>query len=188
MTSIVAVKPYSPLELEGRDIYIREGCYNCHSQMIRPIRAETARYGDYSKAGEFVYDHPFQFGSKRTGPDLHRIGGKYPDLWHYNHMLDPRSTTADSIMPSYNWLITDTLDTSLTATKVGAMRTLGVPYSDQDVDQALDSLRKQQKKIGDSLRADKIDGADDKEIVALIAYLQRLGTDTQVKAAAAASN
>ena len=183
--SIAAVKPYSPLELEGRDIYIREGCYNCHSQMIRPIRAETERYGDYSKAGEFVYDHPFQFGSKRTGPDLHRIGGKYPNLWHYNHMKDPRSTTAESIMPAYAWLIEDTLDTSLTKEKVAAMRTLGVPYTDADVDQALGRLQEQQKQISADLEANGIQGVGDKEIVALIAYLQRMGTDTKPAVAAA---
>ncbi|MEY3014552.1 MAG: cbb3-type cytochrome c oxidase subunit [Pseudomonadota bacterium] len=184
--SIAAVKPYTPLELEGRDIYIREGCYNCHSQMIRPIRAETERYGDYSKAGEFVYDHPFQFGSKRTGPDLHRVGGKYPHLWHYNHMRDPRSTTESSIMPPYPWLIEDDLDTGLTKDKVAAMRTLGVPYTDQEVDQALDKLAAQQKEIGDALAADGIAGAEKKEIVALIAYLQRLGTDTKGGGVAAA--
>ncbi|MCB9739265.1 MAG: cytochrome-c oxidase, cbb3-type subunit I [Deltaproteobacteria bacterium] len=184
--SIAAVKPYTPLELEGRDIYIREGCYNCHSQMIRPIRAETERYGDYSKAGEFVYDHPFQFGSKRTGPDLHRIGGKYPHLWHYNHMRDPRSTTAESIMPPYPWLLEDELDTGLTKDKVSAMRTLGVPYSDADVDQAVDKLEAQRKEIGDALAKDGIAGAETKEIVALIAYLQRLGTDTKPGAVAAA--
>ncbi len=184
--SIAAVKPYTPLELEGRDIYIREGCYNCHSQMVRPIRAETERYGDYSKAGEFVYDHPFQFGSKRTGPDLHRVGGKYPHLWHYNHMRDPRSTTESSIMPPYPWLVEDDLDTGLTKDKVAAMRTLGVPYTDQEVDQALDKLAAQQKEIGDALAADGIAGAEKKEIVALIAYLQRLGTDTKGGGVAAA--
>ncbi|MCO4763825.1 MAG: cytochrome-c oxidase, cbb3-type subunit I [Myxococcales bacterium] len=175
--TIASVQPYTPLELEGRDIYIREGCYNCHSQMIRPIRAETERYGEYSKAGEFVYDHPFQFGSKRTGPDLHRIGGKYPNLWHYNHMKNPRDIQQDSIMPEYSWLITDKLDTSLTQDKVGAMRKLGVPYTDAQVDQALDNLAKQDKAIADDLAANGVKGTSGKEIIALIAYLQRLGTD-----------
>ena len=108
--TISSVKPYTPLELEGRDIYIREGCYNCHSQMVRPFRSETERYGEYSKAGEFVYDHPFQWGSKRTGPDLHRVGGKYPDSWHFNHMEDPTSMSPGSLMPAYPWLISDQLD------------------------------------------------------------------------------
>jgi len=153
--------------------------------MIRPIRAETERYGDYSKAGEFVYDHPFQFGSKRTGPDLHRIGAKYPNLWHYNHMKDPRSTTAESIMPAYPWLIDDALNTSSTKDKVAAMRTLGVPYTDADVDQALARLQEQQQQIGADLEANGIQGAADKEIVALIAYLQRMGTDTKPAVAAA---
>ncbi len=183
--SIASVKPYTPLELEGRDIYIREGCYNCHSQMIRPIRAETERYGDYSKAGEFVYDHPFQFGSKRTGPDLHRIGGKYPNLWHYNHMKDPRSTTPGSIMPEYGWLITDKLDTSLTQDKVAAMRKLGVPYTDAEVDQAMASLTKQDKAIADDLAKNGVSGTSGTEIVALIAYLQRMGTDIKAPAAPA---
>ena len=175
--TIAAVRPYTPLELEGRDLYIREGCYNCHSQMIRPIRAETERYGDYSKAGEFVYDHPFQFGSKRTGPDLHRIGGKYPNLWHYNHMRDPRSTTSDSIMPAYGWLIDDDLDTSSTAAKVAAMRKLGVPYTEAEAASALSDLQRQQREIGADLAANGIQGADGKEITALIAYLQRMGRD-----------
>ena len=113
--TISSVKPYTPLEVLGRDIYIREGCVGCHSQMIRPFRSETERYGEYSKAGEFVYDHPFLWGSKRTGPDLHRIGGKYPDAWHYNHMEDPRSTSPGSIMPRYPWLLTQKLDTDLAA-------------------------------------------------------------------------
>ena len=182
--TIAAVRPYTPLELEGRDIYIREGCYNCHSQMIRPIRAETERYGDYSKAGEFVYDHPFQFGSKRTGPDLHRIGGKYPNLWHYNHMRDPRSTTSDSIMPAYAWLIDDDLDTSLTSDKVAAMRKLGVPYREAEVASALADVERQQREIGADLAANGIRGAEGKEITALIAYLQRLGRDATPNAVA----
>src|SRR5690606_6934995 len=126
--TIASVKPYSPLELEGRDLYIKEGCVNCHSQTIRPFRSETERYGEYSKAGEFVYDHPFLWGSKRTGPDLHRIGGKYSNAWHYNHMLDPTSMSPGSIMPAYPWLITQKLDISMTEAKIRAMQTLGVPY------------------------------------------------------------
>jgi cytochrome c oxidase cbb3-type subunit I/II len=182
---IAAVKPYTPLELEGRDIYVREGCYLCHSQMIRPFRAETERYGEYSKAGEFIYDHPFQFGSRRIGPDLHRVGGKYPDLWHYRHMEDPRSTSPGSIMPAYTWLLTDELDTSDTRAKVKAMRTLGVPYSAAEVDGAENALRAQAAAIAASLAEAGVSASGDKEIVALIAYLQRLGTD--VKGAATAS-
>ncbi len=175
--SISTVQPYTPLELEGRDIYIREGCYLCHSQMIRPFRAETERYGEYSKAGEFVYDHPFQFGSRRIGPDLHRVGGKYPDIWHYRHMENPRNTSPGSIMPTYPWLLANPLDTSDTKAKAKAMRTVGVPYTPQDVDEAENTLRKQAAEIGARLAREGISGANGKEIIALIAYLQRLGTD-----------
>ena len=182
--SIASVKPYTPLELEGRDLYIREGCYTCHSQMVRPFRDEVLRYGEYSKAGEFVYDHPFQFGSKRTGPDLHRVGGKYPSFWHYRHMEDPRLTSPGSIMPSYGWLLSDDLDTSLTAAKIKAMKKLGVPYTDAEVAGADDARDAQAKKIAEELvsqgvRAD--DGLAKKEIVAMIAYLQRLGSDIKLK-------
>lgn len=186
--SIAAVKPYTPLELEGRDIYIREGCYNCHSQMIRPLRAETERYGEYSKAGEFVYDHPFQFGSKRTGPDLHRVGGKYPNLWHVNHMRDPRSTTPGSIMPSYAWLLEDRFNTDLTRDKVSAMQKLGVPYTDADVENAEETAKKQAADIAEDLRENGIAGMSDKEIVPLVAYLQRLGTDATAKTPATGGN
>jgi cytochrome c oxidase cbb3-type subunit I/II len=175
--TIEAVKPYTPLELEGRDIYVREGCYTCHSQMIRPFRSETERYGEYSKAGEFVYDHPFQWGSKRTGPDLHRVGGKYPDSWHFNHMLDPRLMSPGSLMPAYPWLISDDLDVSLTAKKISAMKTLGVPYAEGYEEQALADLEAQAETIATNLKADGIEIDKSKEIVALIAYLQRLGTD-----------
>ncbi len=182
--TISSVKPYTPLELEGRDIYIREGCNNCHSQMIRPFRSEVERYGEYSKAGEFVYDHPFLWGSRRTGPDLQRIGKKYNDNWHFNHLLDPRSTSPGSIMPSYAWLIKDDLDISHTADKVRAMVKLGVPYTQFQVDKALYFLKNQAQKIDDNLMQDpefkKVYGNSnikDKEIVAVIAYLQRLGTD-----------
>ncbi len=176
--TIASVKPYTPLELEGRDIYIREGCYNCHSQMIRPFRSETARFGEYSKVGEFVYDHPFQWGSKRTGPDLHRVGGKYPDAWHFNHMKDPRLMSPGSLMPPYPWLLEDDLNTDYTVTKVEAMQTLGVPYADGFSAQALTDLKAQAEKIAANLKAQDVANVDaNKEIIALIAYLQRLGTD-----------
>ena len=179
--SIAAVKPYTALELEGRDIYIREGCYNCHSQMIRPMRAETERYGEYSKAGEFVYDHPFQFGSRRIGPDLHRIGGKYPNLWHVNHMRDPRSTTPQSIMPNYPWLLEDDLDAGQIGDKLAAMRKIGVPYTDSEISGAQASLDAQAKTIADDLASNGVQGMQNKEITALIAYLQRLGKDATGK-------
>ena len=178
--TIAAVKPYTPLELQGRDIYIREGCYTCHSQMVRPFRDEVARYGEYSKAGEFVYDHPFQWGSKRTGPDLARIGGKYPDSWHYNHMLEPQSMSPGSIMPSYSWLLDDALDTAITPAKIIAMQTLGVPYPVGYDTIANRDLMQQADKIAKSLAAEKIETDSDKEIIALIAYLQRVGTDIKM--------
>ncbi|MCF6346936.1 MAG: cytochrome-c oxidase, cbb3-type subunit I [Flavobacteriaceae bacterium] len=181
---ITSVKPYTPLELEGRDIYIREGCNNCHSQMIRPFRSEVERYGEYSKAGEFVYDRPFLWGSKRTGPDLHRIGGKYNDNWHFNHMLDPTRTSPGSIMPSYPWLLTDDLDISDTEAKLKGLVILGTPYTQFEIDNALHLLKNQAKKIEKNLRQDPEfvknygdSNMQDKEIVAMIAYLQRLGTD-----------
>src|ERR1019366_5238843 len=170
--TIASVKPYTPLELEGRDLYIREGCYLCHSQMIRPFRDEVARYGEYSKAGEFVYDHPFQWGSKRTGPDLARIGGKYPDSWHYNHMWDPRSMSPGSIMPNYPWLFDNKLDTAITPAKIRAMQTLGVPYPEGYDKIANADLVEQAKTIKANLKKDKLDTPADREIVALIAYLQ----------------
>ncbi len=179
--TIAAVKPYTPLELQGRDIYVREGCYLCHSQMVRPFRDEVARYGEYSKAGEFVYDHPFQWGSKRTGPDLARIGGKYPDSWHYNHMLEPQSMSPGSIMPSYSWLHDNPIDTAITPAKIRAMQTLGVPYPAGYDLLANADLMKQAAQISASLKADKINTAPNKEIVALIAYLQRVGTDIKIQ-------
>ena len=198
--TISSVKPYTPLELEGRDLYIREGCVGCHSQMIRPFRSEVERYGEYSKAGEFVYDHPFLWGSKRTGPDLHRIGGKYSDNWHFNHMYDPQSTSSGSIMPSYKWLIVGAgseLDKSDTEKKMEVMVTLGVPYTEEDIANAQASMLEQGTKIEKNLysdpdfvasyEADKAAGGEDfiemrnREIVAMIAYLQRLGTDIKVK-------
>jgi cytochrome c oxidase cbb3-type subunit I/II len=175
--TIAAVNPYTPLELVGRDIYVSEGCYNCHSQMVRPIRAETERYGEYSKPGEFVYDHPFQWGSRRIGPDLHRIGGKYPSLWHLRHMQDPRSTTPQSLMPKYAWLVSDDLDFSTVQPRVDAMAMLGVPYGDA-IRRAEPMAREQARAVAGELAAQGgPSGLEGKKIVALIAYLQRLGTD-----------
>ncbi|WP_179317044.1 cytochrome-c oxidase, cbb3-type subunit I [Winogradskyella undariae] len=195
--TLSSVKPYTPLELEGRDIYIREGCVGCHSQMIRPFRSEVERYGEYSKAGEYVYDHPFLWGSKRTGPDLHRIGGKYSDNWHLNHMYDPQSTSSGSIMPSYKWLVRDELDKSQTEAKMEGMVTLGVPYTEEEIANAQQHMTEQGTQIEKNLYADpdfaatyeadkQAGGAEfvemrDREIVAVIAYLQRLGTDIKVK-------
>ncbi len=177
---IESVKPYTPLELAGRDIYIREGCLACHSQMIRPFRSETARYGTYSKSGEYVYDRPFLWGSKRTGPDLHRVGGKYNHVWHYNHMLDPTSTSSQhSIMPRYPWLHENILDASDIAKKIRVLQTLNTPYPKGYDKIALQDLEKQAKKIADELREQGVKDPqlEKREIVALIAYLQRLGTD-----------
>ena len=179
--TIASVKPYSPLELQGRDIYIREGCVGCHSQMVRPFRSETERYGEYSKAGEFVYDHPFLWGSKRTGPDLHRLGGKYSNAWHFNHMLDPTTMSPGSIMPPYPWLVDQQLDTTTTSSKINAMRTLGVPYAENYEKIANSDLNKQARGISDNLKKDNVKVKEDREIIALIAYMQRLGTDIKVK-------
>jgi len=184
--TIASVKPYTPLELQGRDLYIREGCSNCHSQTIRPFRSETERYGEYSKAGEFVYDHPFLWGSKRTGPDLQREGGKYGDSWHYNHLMDPRLMSPGSIMPEYSWLIHQKLDTTTTPAKIRAMQVLGVPYPAGYDKLANQDLDKQAKGIADNLAKDKIRVKSNKEIIAIIAYLQRLGTD--IKANKTANN
>ena len=152
------VKPYPALQLAGRDVYIREGCYNCHSQMVRPFRAEALRYGALSTAGEFVYDHPFQWGSKRTGPDLHRVGGKYSDEWHRVHLNNPRDLVPESNMPAYPWLLTATIDPASMAPRLKALRTVGVPYSDAEIGKA----------------GDEVKGRTEME--ALIAYLQVLGT------------
>lgn len=199
--TIASVKPYTPMELEGRDLYIREGCVGCHSQMIRPFRSEVERYGDYSKAGEYVYDHPFLWGSKRTGPDLHRVGAKYNDNWHFNHMWDPQSTSPGSIMPGYKWMYDNKpMDYSLIEKKMEAMVTLGVPYTEEDIKNARKSIDEQGALIEKNLHADpdfvksyeesKKNAATrgeefvpmkDREITALIAYLQRLGTDIKVK-------
>jgi len=155
---VAGLKPYSPLRLAGRDVYIREGCYNCHSQMVRPFRAETERYGHYSVAGEFVYDHPFQWGSKRTGPDLARVGGRYSDEWHRIHLLNPRDVVPESIMPAYPWLASTPADASAIEAKMRALRVVGVPYSDAEIQGARKELE------GKS------------EMDALIAYMQELGT------------
>ncbi len=197
---ITSVKPYTPLELEGRDIYIRESCNACHSQMIRPFRSEVERYGEYSKSGEYVYDHPFLWGSKRTGPDLFRVGGKYSDNWHFNHFYDPQSTSSGSIMPSYKWLIRSELDKSLTEKKMKAMVSLGVPYTEEEIGRAQEWMLEQGTQIEQNLfsdpdfqktyEADKQAAAEsgqefiemrNREVVAIIAYLQRLGTDIKVK-------
>lgn len=185
--TIASVKPYTPLELEGRDIYMKEGCYTCHSQMIRPFRSEVLRYDpqdlEYSKSGEFVYDHPFLWGSKRTGPDLARVGATNPDAkWHYLHMMDPRSVRPKSIMPAYPWLVENDVDFGLIEKKISAMRTLGVPYEEGYEKRAMADVEKQQLVIVGQLEKGGIKTGKDKEIVALIAYLQRLGTDIKVKA------
>jgi len=180
---IESVEPYTPLELTGRDIYIREGCLGCHSQMVRPFRSETERYGEYSKSGEFIYDRPFLWGSKRTGPDLHRLGGKYPDSWHFNHMLDPQSMSPGSIMPPYPWLIEDDVDLSQLPAKIRVLQTLGTPYEARYDEIAIAEAEKQAAVVAESLRKDGIEmeGLEQKEIIALIAYLQRLGTDIKPK-------
>jgi cytochrome c oxidase cbb3-type subunit I/II len=199
--TIAEVKPYTPLELQGRDIYIREGCYVCHSQMVRPLRFETERYGEYSKAGEFVYDHPFQWGSKRTGPDLAREGVgnlKKSDVWHYNHLLDPRSVSPGSIMPTFQWLHANALDTTTTAKKIRAMQTLGVPYPEGYDQKANTDLATQANTIASNMKTDKtfaegltkeeLDNLNSREIIAVIAYLQRLGKDiTSSKTASTAT-
>ncbi len=194
VAKIASVKPYTPLELEGRDIYVREGCYNCHSQLVRPLRFETARYGDYSKSGEFVYDHPFQWGSKRTGPDLAREGGnakiRKSNFWHYQHLIAPKDVSPGSIMPAYTWLREENLDLSLTEKKIRAMQTLGVPYAKGFDKKAIADLKAQAKLVAEDIvqttpkqaligvnKAALIKDIQQKEIVAVIAYLQRLGVD-----------
>jgi cytochrome c oxidase cbb3-type subunit I/II len=199
--TIASVKPYSPLELQGRDLYIREGCVGCHSQSVRPFRSEVERYGPQSKAGEFVYDHPFLWGSKRTGPDLLREGGKYNDNWHFNHFWSPQSISAGSLMPAYKWLFdNEAMDISMTEKKMKAMQTLGVPYTDEQIANGQKDLRAQALKIEESLkndpdfvksyadskkkaeaRGEKFVPMNEREVVALIAYIQRLGTDIKVK-------
>ncbi len=155
---VAGLKPYTPLQLVGRDIYLREGCYNCHSQMIRPLHAETLRYGHYSMAGEFVYDHPFQWGSKRTGPDLQRVGGRYSDEWHRLHLEDPRALVPESNMPAYTWLAATPVDPLSVPPRLRAMQRLGVPYSDADIAASAEALKGRT------------------EMDAIVAYLQSLGT------------
>jgi len=179
--TIASVKPYTPLEVQGRDIYIREGCVGCHSQLIRPFRSETARYGEYSKSGEFVYDHPFLWGSKRTGPDLQRVGKKYPHSWHYHHMFEPSTMAPGSVMPAYAWLHEQVLDTSSTPSKINALRAVGVPYAAGYENTANQDLAKQAGDITAQLKAEGVTTSPDKEIIALIAYLQRLGTDIKME-------
>jgi len=202
--TISAVKPYSPLELEGRDLYIREGCNACHSQMVRPFRDEIVRFngknGQYSKAGEFVYDRPFLWGSKRTGPDLHREGGKNPSSWHYKHMYNPRQTSAGSIMPRYPWLISNNLDRSQMVDKIKFMKnTYDVPYTKAQIDTADKWADNQAAKIVKDIFVEAADlkeayakkpqgELEKKEIIALIAYLQRLGTDIKTTEIKTASN
>jgi cytochrome c oxidase cbb3-type subunit I/II len=179
--TISSVKPYTPLEVMGRDIYIREGCVGCHSQMIRPFRSETERYGDYSKAGEFVYDHPFLWGSKRTGPDLHREGGKYPDAWHYTHLDDPRATSPNSIMPRYPWLLSQKLDTTSLPARISALRKVGVPYpAGYENGPAQKELDTQAATVVANLKLGMINASTNREIIAVIAYLQRLGKDIKL--------
>jgi cytochrome c oxidase cbb3-type subunit I/II len=192
--TIEAVKPYTPLELEGRDLYVKEGCYNCHTQMIRPLRFETARYGEYSKSGEFVYDHPFQWGSKRTGPDLAREGGLRSNNWHYQHLIAPKDISPGSIMPAYTWLKDNVVDASMLPKKIAAMRTMGVPYPEGYEDKAIQDYADQATKIATDIVnnfpkellfkkkvEEEVAKLQDKEIIAVIAYLQRLGTDIKVK-------
>jgi cytochrome c oxidase cbb3-type subunit I/II len=175
--SISSVKPYTPLEIEGRDIYIKEGCVGCHSQMVRPFRSETARYGEYSKAGEFVYDHPFLWGSKRTGPDLHRVGGKYPDSWHYMHFKAPQTISPGTIMPAYPWLIDKKVDQSHIEGKIITLRRLGVPYPEGYEKQATADMKAQAEQVAKRLKQSGAEVSPESEMVALIAYMQRLGTD-----------
>ena len=175
---IESVTPYTPLELEGRDIYIREGCVGCHSQQVRPFRHELERYGEYNKPGEHVYDHPFLWGSKRTGPDLARVGGKYPDLWHVRHMDDPRSTSPNSIMPPYPWMLEKTVDFDGIARKMETLQALGVPYTDEEIERAAESARSQAEAMAAGIaEVGGPDGLADKEVIAITAYLQRLGAD-----------
>ena len=176
--TIAGVHPYTALELEGRDLYIREGCYTCHSQMIRPTRPETLRYGDYARAGEYVYDHPFQWGSRRIGPDLLREGGKYPDSWHVKHLENPQEISKGSIMPSYGHLLANDLDTTHTSTRLEVMKKLGVPYTDEQITNAVKDLTEQASSIGKKLASEgEARDLSKKEVIALVAYLQRLGRD-----------
>jgi cytochrome c oxidase cbb3-type subunit I/II len=184
--TIKAVQPYTPLELSGRDVYIAEGCNNCHSQMVRPIRAETVRYGEYGKPGEFIYDRPFLWGSRRIGPDLHRVGGKYPHLWHVRHMDDPQSTTPQSIMPAYKALARTPLEFEVVPRRVAAHASLGTPYRPDEVRDSVAIARAQARRIAEEIvQQGGPAGLEDRQLVALIAYLQRLGTDLKAGTARA---
>jgi cytochrome c oxidase cbb3-type subunit I/II len=175
---IASVKPYTPLELAGRDIYIEEGCYNCHSQMVRPLHFETERFGEYSKAGEFVYDHPFQWGSRRLGPDLHRIGVRNPSaVWHLRHFDNPQETSVGTMMPSYKHLLAKDLDFEVIPRRMTALKSVGVPYTEERILGAAAEARAQAADVGSELAASGQNGYESKKVVALIAYLQRLGTD-----------
>ena len=171
------VTPYTPLEVAGRDMYLREGCYTCHSQMVRPMRAEILRYGEWSRAFEYTYDRPFQLGSRRLGPDLHRVGTKYPDAWHYEHMRDPRSISPGSIMPAYPWMLDWKVDPADITASVVALSKVGHPYEDTSVEGVTEQMRTQGSAIVTNLSTAGITAEWDDEIVAMIAYLQRLGTD-----------
>jgi len=175
---IDGLRPYTALEQEGRDLYIREGCNTCHSQQVRPLKTETDRYGAYSMAGETIYDHPFLYGSRRTGPDLARVGGKYPNSWHWIHFADPRRIAPQSNMPSFAFMQHTPLDTSLTARRLAALRRLGTPYSDREIENAVADAEREMAAIADSLRSDGIELGPVEarsEAIALIAYLQSLG-------------
>ncbi len=178
------VHPYTALEVAGRDIYIREGCYTCHSQMIRPMRAEVMRYGEWSRAGEYAFDHPFLLGSRRLGPDLQRVGGKYPDAWHYEHMRDPRSTSPGSVMPPYTWLLGQSYDPADIQASLRALGKVGVPYTPEDIANAPAAMQAQAQEIVARLKQAGLDAQPDREIIALIAYLQRLGKDGKAAIAA----
>ena len=178
VVKISKIKPYTPLELYGRDIYVKEGCYTCHSQTVRPMAHEVVRYGQPSNAAEFVYDHPFQWGSKRTGPDLARVGGKYPHMWHYKHFWDPREVTAGSIMPRYSWLFNNKIPYSGLPAKLKVMQRLGVPYTDAEVDGSITHAKAQAQGISDELAQSGVPAKIvEMDVVALIAYMQRLGVD-----------
>lgn len=176
-TPLEGITPYTALEVAGREVYMREGCVQCHSQMVRPFRAETVRYGDWSRSSEYTYDRPFLLGSRRIGPDLHRVGGKYPDAWHYEHMRDPRSTSPGSIMPAYPWLLEASIHPADVQDSMRALQTLGTPYSDAQIAQAPQEMATQGGEISGRLAQGNITAAPDSEVVALIAYLQRLGKD-----------
>ncbi len=184
---LAGVTPYSPLEVAGRDIYIAEGCYTCHSQMIRPMRAEVLRYGEWTRAGEYAYDHPFLLGSRRLGPDLQRVGGKYPDAWHYEHMRDPRSTSPGSVMPPYPWLLRYRYDAGDIQASLRALRKVGVPYTEAEIADAPAAMQRQAGEIVARLQQAGITADPDLQVIAMIAYLQRLGKDGKAALAGTAA-